>query len=89
MYTQEGRRWTCGLYRELGDWDQVHSDPRYLEIVKPVWEEHGVKDCGDFGPEETQCCWGQYEEVGNGEVAASTALPPPGRFDQRNPELRR
>jgi hypothetical protein len=28
--TVPGRRWACGLYRELGSWDKVHSDPRYL-----------------------------------------------------------
>ena len=34
--TQPGFRWTCGLRRELGDWDAVLADPRYIENVKPV-----------------------------------------------------
>ena len=35
--TQPGYRWTCGLRRELGDWDLVLQDPRYVEEVQPFW----------------------------------------------------
>lgn len=28
--TVEGRKWACGLRRELGDWDLVMEDPRYI-----------------------------------------------------------
>lgn len=38
----------CRLRRELGSWDAVHSDPRYLADPKPTWEERGIADCGDF-----------------------------------------
>lgn len=55
--TVPGRRWVCGLRRELGNWDKVHNDPRYLATVKPEWEKTGTKDCGDFGPAEGQCCF--------------------------------
>jgi hypothetical protein len=27
--TEPGFRWSCGLRRELGDWDTVLADPRY------------------------------------------------------------
>lgn len=27
--TVEGRRWVCGLLRELGSWAAVYTDPRY------------------------------------------------------------
>lgn len=71
-YTIEGRRWACGLLRELGDWDAVHSDERYLTTVRPVWVEHGIDDCGDFagarledGTIEPQCC---YKEGANPPV---------------------
>lgn len=36
-----GRRWSCGLYNELGDWPTVHSDPRYLSVVQPLWRGSG------------------------------------------------
>jgi hypothetical protein len=36
--TVEGRRWACGLRRELGDWDVVLADPRYINDVLPNWE---------------------------------------------------
>lgn len=56
--TIAGRRWACGLMRELGDWDVVHADPRYAAEVEPrwrasgpIWEwlwDEGVR-CGDWG----------------------------------------
>jgi hypothetical protein len=39
----------CSLLIELGDWDAVHRDLRYLRLVKPAWERCGVSDCGLFG----------------------------------------
>lgn len=35
------RRWVCTLYEELEDWDLVHSDPRYLATVEPLWVGSG------------------------------------------------
>ena len=29
--TEPGFRWSCGLRRELGSWDAVEADPRYIE----------------------------------------------------------
>lgn len=53
--TVEGRRWACGLYRELGDWNLVHTDQRYLETVQVHWIPTGTPDCGNwFGP---GCCF--------------------------------
>lgn len=45
--TVEGRRWACGLRRELGDWDLVLKDERYIEFVAPVFEPLGV-NCRDW-----------------------------------------
>lgn len=53
--TVEGRRWACGLRRELGDWSKVHSDPRYLAHVKPYWNKVGMVDCGDW-PRPGEAC---------------------------------
>lgn len=53
-----GRRWACGLRIELGSWDEVHRDPRYLEKVKPVWTRFNVDDCGDWQA-EGQCCFAE------------------------------
>ena len=36
-----GRRWSCGLMDELGDWNLVHSDPRYLATLQPLWRGAG------------------------------------------------
>jgi hypothetical protein len=62
--TVSGRHWVCGLRRELGSWDLVHTDPRYLTTVKPVWIENGVDDCGEFrGTGRLQCCFADDHEV--------------------------
>ena len=37
----DGRRWSCGLFNELRDWTKVHSDPRYLATVQPLWRNTG------------------------------------------------
>lgn len=36
--TIEGRRWTCGLMHELGDWDLVLADERYTTIVQDLYD---------------------------------------------------
>lgn len=38
---EEGFRWTCGLRKELGSWEAVHQDPRYIQDVQPFWNEWG------------------------------------------------
>ena len=45
--TVEGRKWACGLRRELGDWDLVLDDPRYQEHVQPVFGELNCRDYPD------------------------------------------
>lgn len=65
--TVSGRRYVCGLRRELGSWDQVHMSDRYLTGVKPKLVEIGIReDCGDWPDRERQadepakwlCCYG-------------------------------
>lgn len=52
----DGRRWSCGLLAELGHWDMVHQDRRYLRWPKPAWERAGITvDCGDWPPPGTYC----------------------------------
>ena len=66
--TVPGRQWVCGLYREHGDWNKVHSDPRYIESVAPSLEPKGIS-CGGWpwclGEEfmlnsnpSAKCCFG-------------------------------
>ena len=48
-------KWACSLRDELGSWDAVYKDPRYIKNVKPKMSlvagaEH--LDCGDW-PEKT------------------------------------
>ena len=35
------RRWVCTLREELGDWDLVHADQRYIDTVGPLWNASG------------------------------------------------
>ena len=42
-----GRRWVCGLMRELGDWDAVILSDRYKTDVATILEPRGV-NCRDF-----------------------------------------
>lgn len=56
--TAPGRRWSCGLFNQLGSWEAVHADPDYLTEVRPVWDRYGVVDCGDWRT-EGQCCFGR------------------------------
>ncbi len=46
----------CTLRTELGSWDLVHQDPRYLRHVAPVWRRIGVVDCGDWAPTGDNPC---------------------------------
>jgi len=48
-YTDENgvrRKWACGLRAELGDWDSVLKDPRYIEDVQGSWRD-GI-NCRDW-----------------------------------------
>lgn len=42
------RKYTCKLRRELGSWEAVHADPRYLNNVQVYWDQVGIKSCGDW-----------------------------------------
>lgn len=54
--TVENRHWACGLLRELGSWDAVHSDERYLTNVRPFWEQYAPDlNCGDW-PRPNEIC---------------------------------
>ena len=48
-YTDETghfRKWACGLRAELGDWDAVLNDPRWIGSVKGSWKA-GI-NCRDW-----------------------------------------
>jgi len=55
--TVGGRRWACGLRRELGSWDLVHADVRYIQQVQPVWEQVGLSTnkCGEWPVSGERC----------------------------------
>lgn len=46
-------RFRCGLFEELGSWQAVHDDPRYVTI-RPFFETSEL--CGDWQPKAGQCC---------------------------------
>lgn len=51
-----GGTWECTLRSELGSWEAVHEDPRYLRDVKPEIDTMGlVENCGDW-PGPGQVC---------------------------------
>lgn len=45
--TEPGFRWSCGLRRELGDWDAVLADPRYIAGPGASFGPKGI-DCKTF-----------------------------------------
>lgn len=55
--TVEGRRWACGLYRELGNWQKVHIDPRYIKTVKPEIDKTPLVglNCGEWPRQGVKC----------------------------------
>lgn len=44
--TGQLRKWACGLRAELGDWNKVLNDPRYIEHVAGSWRD-GI-NCRDW-----------------------------------------
>lgn len=69
-----GRTFICSAaLRHGGDWSAVHTDPEYVENVRPAWErieermglEPGAYQCGTWS--ETfgrgQCCFGEPPET--------------------------
>lgn len=55
--TIPGRKWACGLRRQLGDWGKVHRSRPYKEQVQPRFAADGIANCGDWRV-EGQCCFG-------------------------------
>jgi hypothetical protein len=55
--TVPGRKYACGLMRQLGDWELVHIDPRYLRDIKPKLDAMAitVENCGDWPPVGEEC----------------------------------
>ena len=60
--TVAGRRWACGLLRELGSWKAVHRDRRYVKDVQPMWNKFPTNKarglamrCGDFPASGERC----------------------------------
>ena len=51
----DGRRWSCRLRAELGDWSKVHDDVRYVTVVQPTVRALVGVDCGDWPPPGVQC----------------------------------
>jgi hypothetical protein len=54
--TVPGFYWACELRRDLGSWDAVHQDSRYIEEVKAYWLSIGLEeDCGDYPAPGKKC----------------------------------
>lgn len=53
--TVPGRRFACGLRRELGSWEEVHKDPRY-QPIQEHWDKVGIESCGAWQPSVGICC---------------------------------
>lgn len=60
-----GHAFDCALRRDLGSWDAVHGDPRYVADVRPFWERVAPElDCGAYPPEGEVCA--ACGEIGRG-----------------------
>jgi hypothetical protein len=48
--TVVGRRWACGLLRELGTWDAVYADSRYVSVREALDQNPSLVGllCGDW-----------------------------------------
>ena len=53
--TVEGRKWACGLRRELGDWDLVLVSEEYKKDVEPHFEPQGI-NCRDWPEANAAYC---------------------------------
>ena len=54
--TEKESRWSCGLRHELGDWDLVHIDQRYIQNVKPKLDKlPNITHCEDWPPVDVKC----------------------------------
>jgi hypothetical protein len=55
--TVPGRKFACGLRRELSTWAKVNVDPRY-QAIGEHWESGGqpFNYCETFQPSANQCC---------------------------------
>ena len=53
-HTQPGFRWSCGLRRELGDWNAVLKDPRYVNGPGAVFGPKGI-NCRDWPDKDSHC----------------------------------
>ncbi len=49
----DGRRYACGLFVELGSWDAVEADPRYIPIA--IYFESPTM-CRNWQPRPGECC---------------------------------
>ena len=50
-----GRRWSCSLRANLGSWEAVHTDVRYMSEIQPIVRELVGVDCGDW-PRPGELC---------------------------------
>lgn len=57
------RRFVCTIRERCGSFDAMHTDPVYVEQVRPILREIGVPvDCGDWPTPGERC--GECEVVG-------------------------
>jgi hypothetical protein len=53
--TVSGRRWACGIRRKYNSWQETYQDLDYIKDVKPILDEIGIPDCGDWPRPNEQC----------------------------------
>jgi len=53
--TVAGRRWVCGLLRELGSWARVYGDGRYDGVRVKLRARGMTFDCGDWPGDGDRC----------------------------------
>ena len=74
------RKYSCGLYNELGSWSAVYQDSRYQQDVQPFFDDQQTRlgnewrnlGCGDWPTRRMiNKAWDLYQ---NGDVGAATCF---------------
>ena len=61
----EGRRWSCALYNQYGNWDDVIASTEYQTNIQPLWDNYKV-GAGVSRPGLSCATWPPPDMVCNG-----------------------
>ena len=53
--TVPGRRWVCGIRKKYNSWEETHHDPDYTRDIKPLLNDIGITNCGEWPRQNEKC----------------------------------